>query len=237
MVKKNCQLATIKELNSQNFKIFMDDVNEFAESLGLRKFTDWSKVWEYPWLWFHCLSKIDWREKKLLDLGSEISPMPWFLASLGAVVTLVEADNQWVTHWERIRKETGLSVDWHVVSDENLPFGDALFDVVTSFSVIEHQNNKQRAVDEVARVLKPGGIFALSFDICEPGMGMTFPEWNGRALTMAEFESLIWNHPAFDNGDTEPHWNIADIPDFINWHLQSAPHHNYVVGAAFLKRI
>ena len=123
-----------------------------------------------------------------------------------------------------------------IVNQEHLPYEDDSFDVVTSYSVIEHQANKRLAIDEVARVLKPGGIFALSFDICEPGMGMTFPEWNGQALTMSDFEKLIWDHPAFEENKTSPLWNVEDIPDFIKWHLQSAPHHNYVVGAAFLRK-
>jgi SAM-dependent methyltransferase len=215
----------------------MARINLFAHNSNLRQFTNWSKVWEYPWLWFHCLSEIDWRDKKLLDLGSEIGPMPWVLASLGATVTLVEADSQWIPRWERLQRETGWHVNWHITSNDNLPVDSAVFDIVTSFSVIEHQNNKHQAIDEVVRVLKPGGLFALSFDICEPGMGMTFPEWNGRALTMSEFGKLVWNHPAFDNGGLMLDWNTKDIPEFIQWHLQSAPHHNYVVGAAFLKKL
>ena len=94
----------------------------------------------------------------------------------------------------------------------------------------EHRRDKRTPIELVARVLKPSGLFALSFDICEPSMGMTVPEWNGKALTMGEFENLIWNHPAFDNKDFKPEWNLEDIPEFMRWHLQSAPHHNYVVG-------
>jgi SAM-dependent methyltransferase len=123
-----------------------------------------------------------------------------------------------------------------IVPDERLPFPDRSFDIVTSFSVIEHQTNKTFAINEVARILKPNGMLAISFDICEPEMGMTFPEWNGNALTMKEFENIVWNHPDFDNGDHSPEWNIEDIPEFIQWHLQSAPYHNYVVGAAVLRK-
>lgn len=170
----------------------------------------------------------------MLDIGSELGPMPWFLASIGSEVMLTETDRQWLPHWENIARETGLSVNWRLVSDETLPFPDGCFDVVTSFSVIEHQRDKMMAVNEVVRVLKPGGLFAISFDICEPVMGMTFPEWNGKALTMVEFEKLIWNHPGFSKKDLLPKWNVEDIQEFIKWHLKSAPHHNYVVGAAEL---
>jgi 2-polyprenyl-3-methyl-5-hydroxy-6-metoxy-1,4-benzoquinol methylase len=234
--QKILSLSSLSDLSSKSFQNFMKTINCFAQRWGLRQFTNWSKIWEYPWVWFHGLSKVDWKDFPLLDIGSELSPMPWFLASLGANVTLTETDSQWVPQWERIRDETGLDVTWQIVSGENLPFENESFDVVTSFSAIEHQRDKKTAMGEVIRVLKPGGLLTISFDICEPEMGMTFPDWNGKALTMAQFEDLVWNRPEFDNGGQKPGWNLRDIPEFIKWHLQSAPHHNYVVGAAVLKK-
>ena len=228
-------LGSAAELASEPFRLFMNYMNGFAARLDLRVFTDWSKVWEYPWLWFQSLSQGNWSGRRLVDLGSEISPMPWFLASLGARVTLIETDPQWVPRWEALRARLGVDVDWHLVDSERLPLADAEADALTSFSVIEHQPDKRLAMDEVARVLKPGGRLAISFDLCEPDQGMTFPEWNGRALTLRQFEEFVWRHPAFDAGPA-PVWNLADIPAFLSWHLRSAPHHNYIVGAAALTR-
>jgi len=235
-LRKSLSLSSTKELSSTIFQDFMTTLNCFSQRLSLRQFTNWSKIWEYPWLWFNGLECMDWANVRMLDLGSELSPMAWFLASLGAQVTLVEADDQWVSAWEDVRKNTGLNVDWQITNDEHLPFPDKSFDVVTSFSVIEHQQDKRRAIDEITRVLKHEGMFAMSFDICEPDMGMTFPEWNGKALTMKEFEDLVWENPAFDKGGEKPLWNVNDCTDFIKWHLQSAPYHNYVVGAAILRK-
>ena len=234
-VPARARLASLPELESPSYGAFMERMNAFATVGHLRQFTNWSKIWEYPWLWEHALESIDWPGQRLVDLGSEISPMPWFLATLGARVTLIETDPQWIPRWEALRQRLRVDVDWHIVASELLPLPDAGVDVVTSFSVIEHQPDKSLAVDEVARVLKPGGRLAISFDICEPDLGMTFPEWNGRALTLREFEDFVWKHPAFDAGPG-PAWNLADLPKFRRWHLQSAPHHNYVVGAAVLTR-
>ena len=228
-------MASVQELESPTFTGFIARINEFAEPNGLQTFLNWSKVWEYPWLWEKALQGIRWSGQRLVDLGSEISPMPWFLATLGARVTLIETDAQWIPRWEALRTRLGVDVDWHVVDCERLPFADAEADVLTSFSVIEHQPDKRRAMDEIARVLKPGGTLAISFDICEPDQGMTFPEWNGRALTLREFEEFVWQHPAFVAA-SPPVWNVADMPGFQHWHLQSAPHHNYGVGAAVLTR-
>lgn len=304
-VRKVRHLANLPQMFSPEWTGFIDELNDFAAPLGLRQFENWSKLWEYPWLWHHGLSAIDWRGKRLLDLGSEQSPLPWWLATKGAQVTLVETRDNWIGQWEAVRAalpprsaqtswgaglrpgrkpdntepvrqahgpepaegvvppnlaESGraneilshdgkpvgdaappprplpaVKVDWRIVDSCKLPFPNDSFDVVTSLSVIEHQDNKPLAAAEVARVLKPGGLFALSFDICEPSLGMTFPDWNGRALTMREFETIFWKHPAFGNR-APPKWNIEDIPPFLRWHRQTAPHHNYVTGAAVLRK-
>jgi 2-polyprenyl-3-methyl-5-hydroxy-6-metoxy-1,4-benzoquinol methylase len=43
-----------------------------------------------------------------------------------------------------------------------LPFADATFDVVVSSEVIEHVPNPHQAFHELGRVLKPGGLLALT---------------------------------------------------------------------------
>ncbi|MEI8131418.1 MAG: polysaccharide pyruvyl transferase family protein [Leptolinea sp.] len=231
----SARLASVDELESVSFQAFMAMINGLAAQWGLRVFTDWSKVWEYPWLWFNALFRINWQGKHLVDLGSEISPMPWFIALLGAKVTLIETDANLISVWEKLKDRLQVDIQWHIVNDEVLPLANISVDVLTSFSVIEHQLDKIRVVNEIDRVLKPGGLLAISYDICEPGSGMSFPEWNGAALTMQEFEAAIWSHPAFGNW-RRPDWNIEDIPAFLAWHQQSAPHHRYVVGAAVLQK-
>jgi 2-polyprenyl-3-methyl-5-hydroxy-6-metoxy-1,4-benzoquinol methylase len=234
--RKVRHLANLPEMFSREWIDFIDELNAFAAPLGLRQFTNWSKLWEYPWLWQRGLGAIDWRGKRVLDLGTEQSPFPWWLAAKGAQVTLVETGRNWIEQWEAVRAALGgVAVDWQIVDSSKLPFPKDTFDVVTSFSVIEHQENKTLAAAEVARVLKPGGVFGISFDICEPSLGMTFPDWNGRALTMKGFERTFWNQPAFGN-EAPPKWNLEDIPPFLRWHRQTAPHHNYVTAAAILRK-
>src|SRR5258708_2893659 len=208
------ELADVDELNSPPFRSFMGMINAFAGALGLRTFDTWSKIWEYPWLWHAALGRIDWAGKHLVDLGSEVSPVPWFLATLGAKVTLIEADPQWVPQWEELKRRLQVDVSWHAVTSEAIPVATEVADVVTSFSVIEHQPNKPAAVAEVARVLKPGGVFAVSFDICEPDLAMTFPESNGWALTLREVAYLIWLPPTFGNAQ-RPRSDSKAIQPFL----------------------
>ena len=232
--RKVRHLANLPEMFSRPWIDFIDELNAFAAPHGLRQFTNWSKLWEYPWLWHHGFNCLDWRGLRLLDIGSEQSPFPWWLATKGARVTLVETESNWIGQWETVRAALGgVAVDWRIVDSCRLPFPRNSIDVVTSFSVLEHQKDKSLAAAEVARVLRPGGRFGLSFDICEPSLGMTFPDWNGRALTMREFEEWIWNRPEFGR-HPRPRWNIEDIPPFLRWHRRTAPHHNYVTAAAIL---
>lgn len=43
-----------------------------------------------------------------------------------------------------------------------LPFEDEVFDIVTSFEVLEHIKDDYKAVQEISRVLKPGAVFFFS---------------------------------------------------------------------------
>ena len=56
----------------------------------------------------------------------------------------------------------GIPVDRNVNLLKGLPYPDASFDVVLLIEVIEHLENHRAAIDELARVLKPGGILILT---------------------------------------------------------------------------
>ena len=57
---------------------------------------------------------------------------------------------------------------------ENIPFDDGHFDIVWSQDAMLHSGNRQRVLDEVARVLKPGGTFIftdpMQADDCPDGV-------------------------------------------------------------------
>ena len=52
----------------------------------------------------------------------------------------------------------GLDSDLRVADAERLPFADASFDLVYSWGVLHHSPNTPAGIDEVYRVLRPGGI-------------------------------------------------------------------------------
>jgi SAM-dependent methyltransferase len=68
----------------------------------------------------------------------------------------------------------------------SLPFGDGAFDKVIAAEILEHVPNDQRAMAEVARVLRPGGVAAV-----------TVPAWLPERVCWAlsdEYHEVLGGH-------------------------------------------
>ena len=86
---------------------------------------------------------------RVLDVGCGDKPYrSWF----GAVSEYVGID---VTE--------GPAVDFVVTQGEPWPLQDGYYDIVLSTQVIEHVDDLEFALAQIARVLKPGGLIVLSF--------------------------------------------------------------------------
>ena len=72
-------------------------------------------------------------------------------------------------------------VAYQVARAESLPFAEESFDLVTCCDVLEHVDNLDRTLAEVARVLKPGGIFIYDT------INRTFMTWLGVIFVAQEF--------------------------------------------------
>ncbi len=63
-----------------------------------------------------------------------------------------------------VRPAASLRNEWVACADlEMLPFSSASFDCVYSYHVLEHVGNPSHAIQEIGRVLKPGGIAYIGF--------------------------------------------------------------------------
>lgn len=89
----------------------------------------------------------------VLDIGTGAGVIASDIAGNTKSVTSVDLhDERQVTKGYRFEQ----------VTDERLPFPDASFDIVVNNHVIEHIPNQQGQLDEIARVLRPGGLMYLA---------------------------------------------------------------------------
>ncbi len=97
------------------------------------------------------------RGKKILEIGCGLGTDLLQFGRGGADVTGVDLTPKSIELVKKRFTLAGIQVDARVADAENLPFENDTFDVVYSFGVLHHTPNTQKAIDEVRRVLKPGG--------------------------------------------------------------------------------
>ena len=95
---------------------------------------------------------------------------------------------------------------------EDIPLPDASVDVVISNCVINLAADKRKVIAEAARVLRPGGRFAISDVIADPDMDRATREdmqqWTGciaGALTRGQFEAVLADEGLVDIEIRETH--------------------------------
>jgi SAM-dependent methyltransferase len=232
MVKR---LASLTDMRSEAFRGTMRDINQMARHARLNEYTTYSRLWEYPWA-SNQLLPLGGKGLSLLDVGTELSPMAWFLAGQAFDVTVSDRTARYWKNWRRAESILGVKVHKRIVDALCMDFPTASVDICTSFSVFEHIPDQKAALAEMARVLRPGGTLLMTFDICEPEMGMAFPKWNGCAPTLRQVDALFRESPWFEPGFSDLKWNTEDIQTFLEWHRTTAPHHNYVTCGVTVRR-
>jgi SAM-dependent methyltransferase len=94
---------------------------------------------------------------EILEIGSGTGGLLHQLRRRGYRARGVELRREFVD--EARRWSAGLPIQ--AVTGIELPFGNATFDVVMSFDVFEHIKDSDRHLEEVHRVLRPGGSYLI----------------------------------------------------------------------------
>ncbi len=97
------------------------------------------------------------KEKKVLEIGVGLGADHSQFAQAGADLYGVDLTERAIQHTKRRFELLGLSSQLSVGDAENLIFSNNTFDIVYSWGVLHHSPNTVKAINEVYRVLKPGG--------------------------------------------------------------------------------
>ncbi|TPM38258.1 methyltransferase domain-containing protein [Mesorhizobium sp. B2-3-4] len=115
---------------------------------------------------------------RLLDIGSGIGGPARFVASAaGAEVTGIDLTQSYVDIATSLSKRTGLGEMTRFVQGSalDMPFAKASFDAAVILHVGMNLPDKPKLMSETARVLKPGGVFAV-YDVMRLKDGdLTYP--------------------------------------------------------------
>ncbi len=107
--------------------------------------------------WFD--RQIDWQGKMVLDLGCAGGFMAEALAARGAHVTGIDPAEGAIAAARAHARAQGLRIGYDVGVGEALPYDTASFDAVVCVDVLEHVADLNKVLAEVARSLRPGGLF------------------------------------------------------------------------------
>jgi len=100
-----------------------------------------------------------WQGQAVLDLGCAGGFMAEALDDRGARVTGIDPAAQAIAAALGHAAQTGREIRYDTGVGEALPYETAAFDTVVCVDVLEHVADLGRVVTEVARVLRPGGVF------------------------------------------------------------------------------
>lgn len=144
----------------------------------------------------------DGNGKTLLDIGCNWGRWSIAAARKGYRVVGIDPSLGAVMAANRIARQLGLEIDYVVGDGRYLPFEDMTFDVVFSYSVIQHFNKTDalRTIDEVGRVLNKSGRSLIQMAHWF-GLRSLYHQSRRRFREAAAFEVRYWTiremHDAF----------------------------------------
>ena len=150
-------------------------MSQYGKLWAKDTFRLWSRRWEYPFVAERVISFA--REQsdgpfRVLDAGSGVTYFPYFLrAELPrSEITCFDSNGTYHPMFAAVNSTMGETrVKFIAGMLQKIPLPDDSFDAVCCISVLEHTDNYGEILDEFARVLRPGGLMVLTFDLSLDG--------------------------------------------------------------------
>ena len=165
----------------------------------------------------HIVNKFNLKENnKILDVGCGRCEVLTAFGQLGLDISGVDAS-------ERIQNFAPKEISKLEILDfskENFPFDDNEFDIIFTKSVIEHIHDPTHLMNEILRILKPGGLF----------ISLT-PEWASQIKTFYDDPTHV--HPYQPKGLKD----LLILSEFKDAHAEIFYYHELLWSSSFCRFI
>lgn len=112
--------------------------------------------------WFDRTAAFDsWTGRDVLEIGVGLGSDHYRFARAGNRMTALDLSREHLAQTVNHLQLEGLSTRPEYGDAEAMPFQDRSFDLVYSFGVLHHTPDTQKSIDEVLRVLRPGGTAVI----------------------------------------------------------------------------
>ena len=143
----------------------------------------------------------DLAKRRILDLGSGRGYFLVEAATRGFQIEGLELFSEYIEKTHVRAKKAGVSVTVTKGRGEELPFAAAQFDFINMAELIEHVADPKKVLQEVFRVLSPGGMAYMSvpsrFGMKDPHFHLYGVNWMPRAWSDA-FIGFFGAHKSYD---------------------------------------
>lgn len=196
----------------------------------------WSRQWEYPFVLSQVIAETA-EQMRVLDVGAGFTFFPSLVARANPHREVIATDVVDLRHLYEQQQPRVPNLSFSRQDAMALDLADSSIDIAYSVSTLEHLPDPSRAVSELARVVRPGGLLVLTFDVSVDGRSdIPVPalhrlleplagEFDGprpneippEALTTAWFakaapESLPWPYPRLSGVKQALHRRKLPIP-------------------------
>jgi 2-polyprenyl-3-methyl-5-hydroxy-6-metoxy-1,4-benzoquinol methylase len=199
----------------------------FAVNASLR--TRWRIRWHKMWEYARGLGYGSFLPgMRVLDFGGAATLPIFYLGRLGCDVLSLDIDEKLSAYTNELARQRGWKVQSSTLdlTQHEAPAEWHKFDRIISYCVLEHlpKHLQQAAIARLAGLLKPGGIFALTFDYGHnaPVSGAIRNKEEVEQLIEASNLSLIGNREFLD---TQERFTLD----------KKYPNHDFTFGSLFLE--